>query len=669
VFPELGHYALVLALVVALVQAGLPLAGAQRGESAWMAVAGPAALAQFGLIGFAFATLIQAAIVSDFSVLNVVQNSHSTKPLLYKIAGVWGNHEGSMVLWVTILAGFGAAVAVFGRSLPLPLKARVLAVQAMIGVGFLLFILATSDPFARVDPPPLDGDDLNPLLQDPGLALHPPFLYLGYVGFSMAFSFAIAALIEGRVDPAWARWVRPWTLAAWTCLTLGVALGSWWAYYTLGWGGWWFWDPVENASLMPWLAGTALLHSAIVVEKRDALKSWTLLLAILTFSLSLIGTFLVRSGVLSSVHAFAVDPARGVFILGLLTVTIGGSLLLYGLRAPALKAGGLFAPISREGALVLNNLLLATATATVLMGTLYPLFLDVLGAGKVSVGAPFFNATFVPLMIPLVTAMVVGPFLSWKRADWAGVLGRLAVVGALATLAVLVACWQSGGGPVMALVGVALAAWAFFGAWLEWAERIALFRAPLRVSLRRAAGLPAAAWGMTLAHAGLGLAIAGMTGSSFWVSERIQVIHPGDTVEIADYHLSFQGVEPVVGPNYDAQRATFVVTQDGRKVGLLAPERRHYTVTGMPLSHAAIRTTGTADLYLALGDEDGTGGWTLRLYHHPLVPWLWLGCGVMVFGGLVSLGDRRLRIGAPSKRRRRPTVPLVPALASSDDSR
>ena len=670
-FPELGHYALVLALVVALVQAGLPMAGAQRGDSAWMAVAGPAALAQFGLIGFAFATLIQAAIVSDFSVLNVVQNSHSTKPLLYKIAGVWGNHEGSMVLWVTILAGFGAAVAMFGQSLPLPLKARVLAVQAMIGVGFLLFILATSDPFARVDPPPLDGEDLNPLLQDPGLALHPPFLYLGYVGFSMAFSFAIAALIEGRVDPAWARWVRPWTLAAWVCLTLGIALGSWWAYYTLGWGGWWFWDPVENASLMPWLAGTALLHSAIVVEKRDALKSWTLLLAILTFSLSLIGTFLVRSGVLSSVHAFAVDPARGIFILGLLTVTIGSSLLLYGLRAPTLKAGGLFASISREGALVLNNLLLATATATVLMGTLYPLFLDVLGAGKVSVGAPFFNATFVPLMVPLVTAMVIGPLLTWKRADWAGVLGRLAVVGALAVLAVLAACWQQGGGPVMALVGVALAAWAFFGAWAEWAERIALFRAPLAVSLQRAARLPSAAWGMTLAHAGLGLAIAGMTGSSFWVSERIQVVHPGDRIEIAGYRLNFQGVEPVVGPNYDAQHATFLVTQDGRKIGLLTPERRHYTVTGMPLSHAAIHTTGTADLYLALGDEDETGGWTIRLYHHPLVPWLWLGCAVMVFGGLVSLGDRRLRIGAPNRRPHGLAVPapVVQALTSSDSSR
>ena len=645
VIPELGHYALVLALLVALVQATLPLAGAARGDAAWMAVAGPAALAQFGLIGLAFAALLQAAVVSDFSVLNVVENSHSTKPLLYKIAGVWGNHEGSMVLWVTILAGFGAAVAAFGRSLPPPLKARVLAVQAMTGFGFLLFILATSDPFQRLDPAPADGNDLNPLLQDPGLALHPPFLYLGYVGFSMAFSFAIAALIEGRVDPAWARWVRPWTLAAWTCLTLGIALGSWWAYYTLGWGGWWFWDPVENASLMPWLAGTALLHSAIVVEKRDALKSWTVLLAILTFSLSLMG-------VLSSVHAFAVDPARGVFILGLLTVAIGGSLLLYALRAPALKAGGLFAPVSREGALVLNNLLLSTATATVLIGTLYPLFLDVLGAGKVSVGPPFFDRTFVPLMVPLVTAMVIGPLLTWKRADLAGVLGRLALVAGLATVAVLAALWSHGGGPVMALVGVALAAWAFFGAWVEWAGRIALFRVPLATSVQRALGLPCAVWGMTLAHAGLGIAIAGMTGSAFWVSERIQLVHPGETVEIAGYRLAFRGVEPVTGPNYDAERATFAVTRDGRGIGLLTPEQRHYTVTGMALSHAAIHTTGTADLYLALGDDDGAGGWTVRLYHHPLVPWLWLGCAVMVAGGLVSLGDRRLRVGAPAVRRR-----------------
>ncbi|MEI6558415.1 MAG: heme lyase CcmF/NrfE family subunit [Rhodospirillaceae bacterium] len=650
--PELGHYALILALGVALVQATLPLLGAARGDDGWMAVAGPAALAQLGLIGLAFAALMHAYIVSDFSVLNVAQNSHSTKPLIYKISGVWGNHEGSMLLWVTILALFGAAVAAFGRSLPPALKARVLAVQAMTGAGFLLFILATSDPFQRLDPAPLNGNDLNPMLQDPGLAFHPPFLYLGYVGFSMAFSFAVAALIEGRVDPAWARWVRPWTLAAWAALTAGITLGSWWAYYTLGWGGWWFWDPVENASLMPWLAGTALLHSSIVVEKRDALKSWTILLAILTFSLSLMGTFLVRSGILSSVHAFAVDPARGVFILGLLSVAIGGSLLLYAVRAPALKAGGLFAPVSREGALVLNNLLLASATATVLIGTLYPLFLDVLGAGKVSVGAPFFNATFVPLMCPLVAAMVVGPLLPWKRADLGGALARLGFAAGLSALIVVFAWWLRDGSSALALIGIGLAAWAFFGALAEWAGRIGLFRLPPAESLARARALPRGAWGMTLAHAGLGLAIAGMVGAGAWVDERILLARPGDVVPLAGYALTFDGVEPATGPNYTARRGHFTVSRDGRVLGILEPEQRHYTVTGMDLTHAAIRTSATSDLYLALGDGDGSGAWTLRLYHHPLVPWLWLGGLLMVAGGLVSLSDRRLRIGAPSARKK-----------------
>ncbi|MEI8395326.1 MAG: heme lyase CcmF/NrfE family subunit [Rhodospirillaceae bacterium] len=657
--PELGHYALVLALFVALIQSTLPLLGAARGNSAWMEVAKPAAFAQLGLIGFAFAVLMHAYIVSDFSVLNVAANSHSTKPLLYRISGVWGNHEGSMVLWIAILAFFGAAVAGFGRALPPGLKARVLAVQGMIETGFLLFILCTSDPFIRLDPAPLNGNDLNPMLQDPGLAFHPPFLYLGYVGFSVAFSFAVAALIEGRVDPAWARWVRPWTLAAWSALTLGIAMGSWWAYYTLGWGGWWFWDPVENASLLPWLAGTALLHSAIVVEKRDALKSWTILLAILTFSLSLTGTFLVRSGILSSVHAFAVDPARGIFILVLLSLAIGGSLLLYALRAPSLAPGGLFAPISREGALILNNLFLSCATATVLVGTLYPLFLDVLNAGKVSVGAPFFNATFVPLMIPLVVCMAVGPLLPWKRADLAGALGRLGLAAAAAGACVLFALWMQSGGPIGALVGIGVAAWAVVGALVDFGERIRLFRVPLFDSLGRARALPRAAWGTMLAHAGLGVAIAGMTGSACWVSERIQLARPGDTVEIAGYSLSFDTIGPVDGPNYTAQRASFTIRRDGRVVGTLTPEQRHYTVTGMDLTHAAIHTTGNADLYLALGEDDGKGAHTIRLYHHPLVPWLWFGCLIMVAGGLVSLSDRRLRIGAPATRSRAKTAAAV----------
>ena len=649
---ELGHFALVLALGVALVQATLPLIGAARSHAGWMGLAAPAALAQLGLVGLAFAALMHAYIVSDFSVLNVAANSHSTKPLLYKISGVWGNHEGSMLLWVTILALFGAAVAVFGRALPPALKARVLAVQAMTGVGFLLFILATSDPFLRLDPAPLNGNDLNPMLQDPGLAFHPPFLYLGYVGFSMAFSFAVAALIEGRVDPAWARWVRPWTLAAWSALTAGIVLGSWWAYYTLGWGGWWFWDPVENASLMPWLAGTALLHSSIVVERRDALKSWTILLAILTFSLSLMGTFLVRSGILSSVHAFAVDPARGVFILGLLSVAIGGSLLLYALRAPALKAGGLFAPVSREGALVINNLLLASATATVLIGTLYPLFLDVLGAGKVSVGPPFFNATFVPLMVPLVAAMVVGPLLPWKRADLGGALARLVAAAGLTALVVVAAYWRHGGQSALALLGIGLAAWAFFGALAEWVARVGFFRLPPAESLANLRSLPGAAWGMTLAHAGLGLAIAGMVGSSAWVDERILMAKPGDTIPLAGYELKFESIDQATGPNYAAKRARFTLSRGGGALGVLEPEQRHYTVTGMDLTHAAIRTSAFDDLYLALGDSDGKGSWTLRLYHHPLVPLLWLGGLLMVAGGLVSLCDRRLRIGAPAARKR-----------------
>jgi len=654
---NVGALALLLAFCISLYAIVASVTGRLKGKPFLTLSGERAVLAVWVLVSTAAGILVYSLMSGDYRMAYVAQHTNRDMPPFYKFAAWWGGQEGSLLFWSWLLSTYGAVVVFTTRRSHRNLLPWVIAIMSTIQLFFLTLNTFVANAFQvlavdKVVTSVADGMGLNPLLQYWAMVIHPPFLYLGYVGFSMAFSFAIAALIEGRVDPAWARWVRPWTLAAWTCLTLGIALGSWWAYYTLGWGGWWFWDPVENASLMPWLAGTALLHSAIVVEKRDALKSWTVLLAILTFSLSLIGTFLVRSGVLSSVHAFAVDPARGVFILGLLTVAIGGSLLLYALRAPALKAGGLFAPVSREGALVLNNLLLSTATATVLIGTLYPLFLDVLGAGKVSVGPPFFDRTFVPLMVPLVTAMVIGPLLTWKRADLAGVLGRLALVAGLATVAVLAALWSHGGGPVMALVGVALAAWAFFGAWVEWAGRIALFRVPLATSVQRALGLPCAVWGMTLAHAGLGIAIAGMTGSAFWVSERIQLVHPGETVEIAGYRLAFRGVEPVTGPNYDAERATFAVTRDGRGIGLLTPEQRHYTVTGMALSHAAIHTTGTADLYLALGDDDGAGGWTVRLYHHPLVPWLWLGCAVMVAGGLVSLGDRRLRVGAPAVRRR-----------------
>jgi len=650
VIPELGQFALILALLVALAQGIVPLVGAARGNASWMAMARPAAMLQLLFITLAFLALTHAYVTSDFTVVNVVQNSHSAKPMLYKISGVWGNHEGSMLLWVLILAVFGSAVAFFGNNLPPTLHARVLAIQSWIAVGFLTFSLFTSNPFARVFPAPPNGQDLNPLLQDPGLAFHPPMLYMGYVGFSIAFSFAVAALIEGKVDAAWARWVRPWTLVAWIFLTGGIALGSWWAYYELGWGGWWFWDPVENVSFMPWLLGTALLHSAIVVEKRDTLKVWTILLAILTFSLSLVGTFIVRSGLLTSVHAFATDPARGLYILVLLCITIGGSLLLFALRAPNLKAGGFFAPVSREGGLVMNNLLLAIACATVFLGTLYPLFLEAFGGGKVSVGAPFYNATFVPVMLPLVLLMAAGPFLAWKRSDLMGVLGRLKLAGAGAIGAAILA-YAIQGGPAWALFGMGLAAWLFVATLSEWAERIKLFRVPLAQSWARMTGLPRSAHGMTLAHAGMAIAIAGMVGASLWKQEEIRVMRPGESVTVAGYEYTFQSVTPMQGPNYRADRGHFEVSKNGIPVASLFPEKRLYDVQDMPTTEAAIHTTGVADLYAVLGDPDGTGGWTVRIYFEPLVPWLWLGSLVMMIGGFVSLTDRRLRIGAPTRRR------------------
>jgi cytochrome c-type biogenesis protein CcmF len=652
---ELGHFALILALLLALLQASLPLVGAARGNLGWMAVGQSTALAQFALTALAFAALVHAYVTSDFSVVNVAENSHSTKPLLYKVTGVWSNHEGSMLLWVLILSLFGAAVAWFGDNLPPALRARVLAVQGMIGVGFLLFILLTSDPFKRLVPAPLDGHGMNPILQDPGLAFHPPFLYLGYVGFSVAFSFAVAALIEGRVDAAWARWVRPWTLAAWCALTIGIAMGSWWAYYTLGWGGWWCWDPVENASFMPWLVGTALLHSAIVVEKRDALKSWTILLAIITFSLSLVGTFLVRSGVLTSVHAFAVDPARGTFILLLLLVAIGGSLTLYAVRAPALKGGGIFAPVSREGALVLNNLLLTTAAATVFLGTLYPLFLDAVGGPKLSVGYPFFDRTFVPLMVPALIAVAAGPLLAWKRGDLVGALQRLWLAFGAVIAVAAIGLYLTRGGPILAVLGLALAAWVAVGTLSEWAERVKLFRAPLRESWRRALSLPRAAHGMTLAHFGLAVTVAGIAASAF-ESERIEVLHPGDNLPISSYVLHLDDVTKAEGPNFTADRATITVSRHGETVTVMHPEKRFFPVQQMPTSMTAIHTNMLADLYVALGDSDGKGGWTVRAYWKPLVPWIWLGAVIMALGGLVSLSDRRWRVGVAARRIRAATV-------------
>ncbi|MBN9528859.1 MAG: heme lyase CcmF/NrfE family subunit [Alphaproteobacteria bacterium] len=648
---EIGHYALVLALGIALVQAVLPLIGAWRGIDPWVKLAAPASIGQAVMLAIAFAALTHAYVVSDFSVYNVFQNSHSTKPLLYKLSGVWGNHEGSMLLWVLILALFGAAVAVFGGNLPDRLKARVLAIQGLIGIGFLLFILLTSNPFARIAPVPADGRGLNPILQDPGLAAHPPFLYLGYVGFSVAFSFAVAALIEGRVDAAWARWVRPWALAAWCCLTVGIALGSYWAYYELGWGGWWFWDPVENASFMPWLAGTALIHSAIVVEKRDALKSWTILLAILAFSLSLLGTFLVRSGVLTSVHAFATDPARGVFILAFLIVVIGGSLALYALRAPTLKAGGLFAPISREGALVLNNLLLATATATVLLGTLYPLLLDALTGEKVTVGGPFFNATFLPLMTPLVMAMVVGPLLAWKRGDLAGALGRLKFVAMLAALVAIVVYWRAGGA-VWPALGIALSVWLIVAAPAELYERAGFGRVAFAVAFRRLRGLPRATWGAAIAHLGVGLTVLGIVGSTAWTVESQQVMKPGDVVTVGPVRYRFDGVEEAVGPNYAARRGKFMVTDlAGNEIGLMQPEARRFFAPPMETTEAAIRPSAAGDLYAVLGEADGRGGYLTRLYSKPLIIWIWAGALVMAMGGVMSLSDRRHRVGAPTRAR------------------
>jgi len=511
---EIGQFVLVLALIMAAVQVVVPMVGAARTDAALMAFGNRMAVAQAALLVIAFAALTHGFVVSDFSLAVVYQNSHSLKPMLYKVSGVWGNHEGSMLMWVLILAIFGAAVALFGRNLPPTLKARVLSVQAMIGVAFLAFIVFTSNPFLRLDPAPLDGTGLNPLLQDPGLAFHPPLLYLGYVGFSMAFSFAVAALIEGRVDAAWGRWVRPWTLAAWIFLTAGIALGSWWAYYELGWGGWWFWDPVENASFMPWLLGTALLHSSIVVEKRDSLKNWTILLAILTFSMSLLGTFIVRSGVLTSVHAFASDPTRGIFILIILLVTVGGALGLFAWRAPTIRGGGLFAPVSREGALVLNNVLLALACATVLLGTLYPLILEAASGGdsRVSVGPPYFNATFAPIMAVLVVALAFGPLMAWKRGNPGAVARKLGIAATAAIATVAATFIAVPGGPALAPFAMGLAAWLAAGALAEWAGRIKLFTASAAESWRRLTGLPRAASGMTMAHLGLAVMIAGITG-------------------------------------------------------------------------------------------------------------------------------------------------------------
>jgi cytochrome c-type biogenesis protein CcmF len=660
--PEIGQFALALALAVSLVQSVLPLIGAARNNVMWMRSASATSILQTALVAIAFAALMWSFVVSDFTVLNVASNSHSLKPMLFKVAATWGSHEGSLLLWILILVIFGLGVSLLARNIPLKLKARTLAVQAWISAGFLSFMLFTSNPFDRVFPAPLDGQDLNPLLQDVGLAMHPPFLYLGYVGFSIVFSFAVAALIEGRVDPAWARWVRPWTLAAWVFLTLGIVLGSWWAYYELGWGGWWFWDPVENVSFMPWLAGTALFHSAIVTEKRGSFKSWTILLAVLTFSLSLLGTFIVRSGLLTSVHAFSVDPERGIYILALLAVAIGGSLTLFAIRAPEMEGGGLFAPISREAGLLINNLLLATATATVLFGTLYPLLLEAVTGEKISVGPPYYNASFVPIMLVLVVVMGIGPLLSWKRADLRGVLSRLKWVAGVSLLVALLVWYLDTGGPALAVLSIGLAVWLLGAVLTEWASRIKLGEAPLAESLRRARNLPRSHYGMVVAHAGLAVCMIGFIGSSAWKSEVVTFAEPGTQIEIAGFDVRFDGVEQLRGPNYLSRTATLKVFRDGAYVTTLQPERRAYLVAGTSTTESAIRTTLAGDLYASISEpaaESEQSKWTLRILYEPLVVWIWIGSGLLAFGGVLSLSDRRLRVGAPRKRTGQGSVPVA----------
>lgn len=658
---EVGHYALVLSLAVALIVSIVPVVGARRGDAALMALAAPASVLLFGLVAVAFLTLTWAYAVSDFSVLNVWENSHSLMPMIYKLTGVWGNHEGSMMLWLLILTLFSALVALFGRNLPDSLRANVLAVQAWIAVAFSLFILLTSNPFIRLMPAPAEGQDLNPVLQDPGLAVHPPLLYLGYVGFSVCFSFAVAALIDGRIDAAWARWVRPWTLAAWTFLTAGIAMGSYWAYYELGWGGWWFWDPVENASFMPWLAGTALLHSALVMEKREALKIWTVLLAIITFSLSLLGTFLVRSGVLTSVHAFATDPTRGTFILAILTIFVGGAFTLFAWRAPQLKSGGLFAPISREGALVLNNLILTVSAATVLTGTLYPLVLETLTGEKISVGAPFFNLTFGLLMAPLLLIVPFGPLLAWKRGDLGGALQRLYVAAGLALLAGLGLYYAEHGGPVLAFLGLTVGFFMVFGALADLWYRAGFGKQTLSVALARLRGLPRSAFGTALAHLGLGVTVLGIVAVTAFETETVVEMKPGMSAQAGGYTLVYDGLREATGPNYTEERGHFTVSEGGVVVADVWSSKRIYTARRMPTTEAGILSFGLSQLYVSLGDPMADGGMVVRIWWKPFILCIWGGGLIMMIGGFVSLSDRRLRVGAPNRRAKAAKIAMEPA--------
>jgi cytochrome c-type biogenesis protein CcmF len=647
---EIGHFALILAFGVAIVQTFVPLIGAYKRWPAWMAVAEPAAGAQFALTALAFGALMYAFVVSDFSLSLVVANSHSAKPMLYKISGTWGNHEGSMLLWVLIVTLFGAMAAWFGGNLPPTLRARVLSVQSAIAVAFFAFIIFTSNPFTRLATPPFDGQDLNPLLQDPGLAFHPPFLYLGYVGLSMAFSFAVAALIEGRVDAAWGRWVRPWTLAAWVFLTIGIALGSWWAYYELGWGGFWFWDPVENASFMPWLLAAALLHSAIVVEKRESLKSWTILLAILAFGFSLIGTFIVRSGLLTSVHAFANDPERGVFILIILGFFMGGALILFTLRAGVMEAKGVFGVVSRESALLVNNLLLAVACFVVFVGTMWPLVAEMFFDRKLSVGPPFFNAAFTPFMIMLGLFMPIGSVMPWKRASlWKAVYPlRYVFVLAIAVggLTFAIQTGRSMIGPV----GLFLGAWIIMGVVVELIQRTG--RGPDR--LGRLMRLPRADWGKATAHAGLGVTMAGIAGLTAWTQDDIRVAQINQSWDVGHYTLTLNNVEEIRGPNYLSTMGSLTLAQDGKFVANLSPEKRFYPVAQMPTTEAGIDYNLIRDVYVVIGDQQNNGGWTIRTYIKPLTNWIWIGSALMALGGLLSLTDRRFRVAAGARKTPQP---------------
>ena len=642
--PELGHFALWIALGVSAVLGTLPMVGAHNNRADWMALARPATLLVFALVGFAFVCLALAFAGNDFSVLYVASNSNSALPLPYRVAAVWGGHEGSILLWLLMLTLWAFAVARFSRHLPDKVTARILAVMGWLAFGFLLFLLATSNPFDRLFPVPADGRDLNPLLQDPGMVIHPPMLYMGYVGLSVAFSFAVAALIGGNLDATWARWTRPWTTAAWIFLTIGIALGSGWAYYELGWGGWWFWDPVENASFMPWLVATALIHSLAVTEKRNSFKSWTVLLAIVAFSLSLLGTFLVRSGVLSSVHAFATDPSRGLFIFAFLVVVIGSSLALYAWRAPTVGLGARFALLSRESLLLSNNVMLVVACGAVLLGTLYPLALDALGLGKISVGPPYFDTVFVPLLAPLVFLMGVGPLARWKEAELPDLAARLRWAAGVAVVAALAVAWLRGGIGIVGVLGLLMAFWIVAAVATDLLERLRPAGGVRTGVLHRARLIPRALVGMMVAHLGVAVFIFGVTMVKTGEIERDLKMDVGDTTEIAGTTFTFRGVRERSGPNYQAAVGQVDVSEDGKPVATLHPEKRLYAATQSTMTEAAIDTGFTRDLYVSLGEAVGGGAWIVRVYVKPFIDWIWGGCLVMALGGLLAATDKRYRL-------------------------